>query len=222
MARHREYWESFYGGRERADVPDEPSGFARWADDLLHPGSAVLDVGTGTARDALWLAARGRTVLGVDYATAAVTTARATAQQRGLDATFETLDLEDADQVGSLADRLAADPGQPWSLYGRFLVHAIEDAGRGHLWQLAAAVTAGRGRLLLEFRTDEDAGAAHAFGEHFRRFLAPDDVAAELVAAGAEIEHLEAGRGLAVYRDEDPVVCRLVARWPDEHDEEQA
>ena len=32
-------------------------------------------------------------------------------------------------------------------------------------------------------------------------------------AHGAVVDHLEVGTGLAVYKTEDPSVCRLVASW---------
>ena len=69
------------------------------------------------------------------------------------------------------------------------------------------------GKFYLEFRTGLDADAEHEFGEHFRKYLEPDVVVAEIEARGGQIEHREAGHGLAVYKNEDPHVCRLVATW---------
>lgn len=92
-------------------------------------------------------------------------------------------------------------------------MHALEDEGRHHLWRLARMALRAGGRLYLEFRTGKDAKAEHAFGEHFRRFLNPDTVVDEIESSGGHIEHREEGHGYAVYKNEDPHVCRLVARW---------
>ncbi|MGY0499037.1 class I SAM-dependent methyltransferase [Nocardia sp. FBN12] len=52
----------------------------------------VLDVGCGTGDNALFIAARGLPVLGVDVAEAALATARRTADDRGIDAGFAMAD----------------------------------------------------------------------------------------------------------------------------------
>jgi hypothetical protein len=50
------------------------------------------------------------------------------------------------------------------------------------------------------------------FGEHFRHYVQSDVVVDELARYGFDIEHREEGHGLAVHKDEDPRVCRIVAR----------
>lgn len=206
------YWEEFYRSRRSADVPDEPSAFARWVGEREPASTDVVDVGSGTGRDALWFARSGHQVLGLDYARAAVEHAGAAAEAQGLTAGFEFFDLYDLRQVLATGGRLAQDD-RAHVLYGRFLVHAIEDVGRHHLWRLAELALRPGGRLYLEFRTGEDADAPHEFGEHFRRYLSPDLVVEELEGRGGRIEHREVGHGLAVYKHEDPHVCRLVASF---------
>lgn len=58
----------------------------------LTPGTA-LDLGCGTGHNALKLAARGWSVLGVDWATHAIEAAQQAAAQRGLDASFASGDV---------------------------------------------------------------------------------------------------------------------------------
>jgi hypothetical protein len=43
--------------------------------------------------------------------------------------------------------------------------------------------------------------------------VSPEVVAAEIVEHGGTVVHQETGTGLAVYKHEDPLVCRLVATW---------
>ena len=47
---------------------------------------------------------------------------------------------------------------------------------------------------------------------HYRRFIRLDELAAELEAAGFEIEEAIEKRGLAVFGTDDPVVVRVLAR----------
>ncbi len=206
---HLDYWESFYGSNARAAVPLEPSSFARWvAGREVGPGP-IVDVGSGTGRDTLWFAREGYRAVGLDYAQSAVRLASGHAEREELDARFQTLNLYHPDEIAEVGAKIAADLA-PRVVYARFFVHALEDDGRQNLWRLARDLLIDGGRLYLEFRVQ---GTEHEFGEHYRQFVPPDVVAAELQAHGAVVDHLEVGTGLAVYKTEDPPVCRLVASW---------
>jgi SAM-dependent methyltransferase len=205
--RHQAYWDTFYKTKA-GKVPTEPSSFAQWVAEPQRRPTSLIDVGSGTGRDSLWLAAQGISVLGCDYSSAGVEYARTRASEQGVSATFRRLNLYDLRQMlaaGALLDReQRAD-----AVYARFLVHALEDEGRQNLWRFSRSVLAGtRGRLFLEFRTEP---TDHAFGEHYRQFVSPQTVSAELEAYGFDIEHCEVGHGLAVHGAEDPQVCRLIA-----------
>jgi SAM-dependent methyltransferase len=209
---NRGHWWPFYFGRSRDSVPTEPSPFARWVHDREPAEAAIVDIGAGTGRDSLWFARQGHDVLGLDYIPAATERAGKAAAAEDLPARFKTVNLYDARQVLGMGGELAHRSTPP-VLYGRFLIHALEDLGRHNLWRMADLCLRRGGKFYLEFRTGLDKGAEHEFGEHFRRYLDPDVVVAEIGARGGQIEHREAGHGLAVYKNEDPHVCRLVATW---------
>lgn len=207
---HRSHWDEFYGGVADSAVVQDPSPFAMWVHAQEGAGGRLIDVGTGTGRDGLWFAAHGYEVLGFDYSPASIALATRRADEQQANARFEELDLYDRYAVG-LAARRSRGPG-PTTAYARFMVHAIEDAGRANLFDFAREVTAGK-VFYLEFRTGKDAGKEHVFGEHFRLYLDGQQVVDELEALGARLLHHEEGHGLAVYRDEDPHVARLAVRW---------
>ncbi|MGY1663988.1 methyltransferase domain-containing protein [Geodermatophilus sp. SYSU D00705] len=203
----RDYWQDFYSGSDVGRVPAAESDFATWVAGQLPAGAGVLDVGTGTARDARFFARRGRPVLAVDYSAAAIERATALAQREGWDADFRVVNLADLHQVGTLVGELSPDVG--WHLYARFLVHAIDDEARANLWALAGAVARRGGECWLEFRTAEDERAEHVFGEHYRRYLDLEQVVIEAKERDLQVIDSVHGRGLAVYKDEDPWVARL-------------
>jgi hypothetical protein len=69
--------------------------------------------------------------------------------------------------------------------------------------------------LYAEFRTTRDRELPKVYGEHSRRYIDEKAFAAKLTGTwGFDVEHLEAGRGLAPYRDEDPHLARIIARTP--------
>jgi SAM-dependent methyltransferase len=208
---NRQHWWPFYFGRSKEAVSVDPSPFATWVHEH-ELASSIVDIGSGTGRDSLWFARQGHDVLGMDYIPAATERAGKVAREEELPARFKTLNLYDIRQVLGVGGELAHQDDPP-VLYGRFLIHALEDLGRHNLWRLAGMCLRRGGKFYLEFRTGLDAGAEHEFGEHFRRYLDPDVVVAEIEERGGRIEHREAGYGLAVYKNEDPHICRLVATW---------
>lgn len=196
-------------------MPEEPSAFAEWVDHRLPAGHEVVEIGFGTARDSLYFARNGRHVHGFDFAESAVANGNALARARGLSSEFSLLDLYDDEAVTRVAADLAETPAVR-AVYGRFLVHSLEDAGRANLVRLAASVLRGGGELFLEFRTGKDLGQEHLFGDdHFRQFIDPMVVELEIEDLGGVVTYREQGCGLAVYKTEDPHVARIVAHFPE-------
>jgi SAM-dependent methyltransferase len=202
------HWQRFYNGETAGTAPTEPSGFAVWVSEREPVGPRVIDVGTGNGRDAVYFAQQGHEVLGLDYAPAGLARARA----RGTEARFERIILDDLRDVLTTGARLA-ESQRTKIVYARMLAHALDDYGRSGLWLLASMALRRGGRLYLEFVTTEDNTTHHVFGKHFRCPLDPGKVVREIEQAGGKIEYREEGTGLAPYGDEDPHVCRLVARW---------
>jgi SAM-dependent methyltransferase len=211
MRPHRGQWEGFYRSRG-ADVSTEASPFVRWVADRETDRLPVVDIGSGNGRDALFFARRGHDVHGVDFAHSAVGRSRAHARKDGLGATFDLTNLYDLRQVLALGTRLAHGPSRV-VLYARLLLHTLDPAGVASLWLLASMALRRGGRLYLEFVTTEDNTTHHVFGKQFRRPLDPGTVVREIEQAGGRIDYREEGTGLAPYGDEDPHVCRMVARW---------
>ena len=206
--RHIRYWADFYATKA-ARVPTEPSSFARWVAAQEPRPASLVDVGSGTGRDSLWLADQGIDVLGCDYASSGVAFAEGRARDTGSSARFRRLNLYDYRQLLTVGAQLAHERPTD-AVYARFLVHALEDEGRHNLWRFGRSVLRGtRGRLYLEFRTE---ATEHEFGEHYRQFVQPETVAGELAGYGFTVTHSENRHGLAVHHHEDPRVCRIVAR----------
>ena len=205
----RKHWDSFLT-KQASQVPAAPSPFGRWVAANYPAPHRIVDLGTGTGRDALWFAREGRPVLGIDFS--GVSRVRKVSHAENLPASFEVLNLYDTRAVLALGARLSREE-EPVDLYARFTLHALADHGRTNVWRLASMALRHGGRFFAEFRTLQDQGRPHFFGPHMRRFLEPDEVVAEIEAAGGHVVHLEQGRGLAPFHDEDPHVCRVVAEW---------
>lgn len=209
---HRKHWDGFYS-KQLGEVPTAATSFAQWVHHEYPSTAPLVDLGCGTNRDGLFFAREhGRHVLGVDFATRPIRLGRRAARKNRLDAEFALVNLYDLRAVLALGARLSRSE-QPVDLYGRFLMHALRPSGQDHVLRLASMALRRGGRLFLEFRTILDADRPHVFTDHVSHYIDPDDLVARIEASGGLVERRVEGTGLAPLDDEDPHVCRLVARW---------
>jgi SAM-dependent methyltransferase len=153
-------------------------------------------------------------VTGADYSPPAVELCSARAQEAGLDATFEQLNVYDVVDVARFD---AEHAGAFDLLYARFFVHAITEQGEEDLLRICRAVLKPGGKCFLEFRTNHDlraqAGREISANEredgHYRRFVDPDLFIERAAAHGLSLEQRIEGHGMAVFGNEDPHVARL-------------
>ena len=142
-------FEAFY--REGAppwDIGAPQPEVVRLADEGAFRGS-VLDAGCGTGENALHLAGRGLSVVGVDAAATAIARAGEKAAARGLPARFE---VRDALDLGALRRRFdtVLDCG---------LFHVFDDGDRArYVASLGEAVASGGFLQLLCFSDEEPPG----------------------------------------------------------------
>jgi SAM-dependent methyltransferase len=143
----------------------------------LQLGSA-LDLGCGSGPNALKLAERGWSVVGVDWAQKAIELARRSAKNRGLDATFLVADITDWEPLTTfdLVISTFALPGGDWSRKA-----------------LATAVNAlAPGGTLIVAEWDRSMAGVWGFGED--DLMTPEqivDLLPGLEVEKAEVRHIE-------------------------------
>jgi SAM-dependent methyltransferase len=126
-----------YEGNPPWDIGRPKGPFIAAADQVTSP---VLDAGCGTGDTALFFAARGHKVTGLDFVENAIRRARAKAAERGL--TVEFL-IKDAMTLGDWSERFASVidsglfhvySGDDRRCYVQGLAHVIEPGGRLFLY----------------------------------------------------------------------------------------
>ena len=136
---------NLYAGQAPWDIAGPQPAFVAAADAIT---GSVLDAGCGTGENALYLAARGRKVTGIDFLDEAIDRARRKAAEPGIHADFlvkDAIQLHDWDQrFDSIIDS------------GLFHVFSDEDRKR-YVAGLATVLKPG-GRLFLLCFSDQEPG----------------------------------------------------------------
>lgn len=211
------YWNAFYAGRH----PDleNPSSFARVVLTKVAPGSLMFELGCGNGRDALFFAGQGVRMVGCDRSAVAIETlgSRPDLSKFRHPPRFLHADFAELTRVYD-ASHEPLD-----AVYSRFTLHAIPAEIQSAALSWAAVHLGPGGQLLIEVRSVK--GSLYGKGEqverdafihdgHYRRFLRLEELSAEVEGLGLAIVEATEAAGVAVYKDDDPVVIRLTARKP--------
>lgn len=199
------HWANFYKNQE---APQQPSDFARFVMSRMPTKiRRIVDFGCGNGRDTQFIA-NGRIALGVDYSENAVNYNRAKGQAN---ITYKKVNAGSRKSLQKNLSKFIS--SEPTIFYSRFVIHAISDKAEATLLRFLKKILKPGSVLYLEFRTNEDSNTQKTFGEHFRRYLDPDAFMNRVRKGGQfKIVFDKRGHGMAVYKDEDPHVCRLIIR----------
>ena len=141
----RATFESAYAGPAPWEIGRPSDPLVAVADRVVGP---VLDAGCGTGENALFFAARGLRVTGIDFVEEAIRRARGKATERGLTAEFL---VKDALTLGDWGERFA-------SVIDSGLFHVFTDEQRARYVAGLAHVTKPGGGLFLICFSDEEPG----------------------------------------------------------------
>lgn len=206
----RDYWDQYYS-KKHVSIAGCTT-FARFCADRLAPESALFELGCGNGRDALFFAELGHRVTACDQSSVAINNLQASIVERA----FKHPPTLLVGAMGALPPASELD-----AVYSRFTLHAVtaDEASRAMRWALANLMPGGR--LFAEARSvlgslygkgEEVARDTFLHNDHTRRFLRRDELVAELTEIGFSIVECIEADGLAVHKDDDPVVIRVVAR----------
>jgi len=210
----KSHWNHFYSTTDW--IPKEASTFAEWCLPFLDNSRALLEYGCGSGRDSLFFIEKGvKRVVGTDIASSTIDKL--------------TLAVEKIDGISFLnTDFTKLPPRENLNLnsigtvYARFTLHAIRkhDASECLKWAYNNLDTNGliciearstKGDLYGKGEPVEGEKDAFVFG-HYRRFINGEELRQELEGLGFVIDKFVEDKGLAAFRDDDPVVVRVIAK----------
>ena len=206
------HWSAFYESAGVKRVPSEPSLFAPWVAGRIEPGAEIVELGSGTGRDAVWFKEQGFSITASDYAGGARDLIRRRMRRKGLRFPVKGYNLEAPYSFLTQGAKLAHRRGVK-HVYGRLLIDALAPTGRDGLWRFASMVGRSGGHTFLEFRTDANLAEGVPARRNVSTWAAVPEIEAEVERYGGTVVHTTVGRDLAPWGAQNPIVCRLEVSW---------
>jgi len=209
MFHDKEYWENYYNRKTKIDIGfDNPSSFAIFINkQLSNNESKLIELGCGNGRDSIFFSENGKKVLAIDQCKNTTNI---------LNKINTNLTALDADFT-----RLTSDLDfEPDIIYSRFTLHSINEDGEDRTIKWVAETLKSNGLFCIEARTilDPLCGKGKSEGrnvwytDHYRRFVVAKEIKDKLTSKGFIIEYFIEDNNLSIYKDDNPVVLRIIAR----------
>ena len=207
---NQQYWNNFYKEFQKYT----PSQFCVSVMTDLPEDAVIVELGSGNGRDSLYFASQGFTVLALDLSEVAVEACQHYCEAQGLDAAlFVQADLTDANAVARAVEKARAKSASgALVFYSRFVMHSLDESQQQLFLQALSSCSHPEDVIYFEFRSTGDGSLEKHFGGHYRRYVNTNDFEDDLLnIAGFGVAYSITGQGMAKYKEEDPIVSRIIA-----------
>lgn len=207
---NKAYWDSFYENFGRRT----PSQFCVSVVTDLEAGSSIVELGSGNGRDSFFFAEQGYRTVAMDASKTAIDQCEEYARARGITySCFLHGDITKKDDVANAVSTGRAQSARGnVTFYSRFVMHSLDDSQQTNFLAALGACSETGDAVYFEFRAQEDASLEKHYGGHYRRYVDTHRFISELAdVAGFQAIYSLTGQGMARFKEEDPVVSRVIA-----------
>ncbi len=199
----KNYWESYY---EKHSTPWKESPFAAFVWEYLEEWKEIIELWCWNARDSLYFYNKWLKVFAVD--------------QCENEINFLNKNYWADNLLFHAWDFTRLEEGKSYNyIYSRFTLHSINLESENRVLEWGFNNLESWGKFFLEARSIKDdlcwewkkVSNNSYVTDHFRRFLNYEDFILKLEKIWFDIEFKVESNGLAVYKEEDPVVIRVIA-----------
>jgi len=200
------YWEEYYKEHQK---PSGNSPFAEFVNTYLDKSGNFIELGCGNGRDSFYFHEnKNINILSVDQCTeemAFLNKNYGNEKLEFLEGDFSNLQIEE---------------NKYDYIYSRFTLHAVDEMSENRTLGWIEDSLSQKGLFFLEARSIKDelfgegnrVGKNEYFTDHYRRFLDFKTIKDKIEKTGLNIVYSIESKGLAIYKNEDPTVIRIIAK----------
>ena len=203
----KEYWSKYYDKLLAIGKPTEPSPFAKYLieNNIIKPNQLAIELGCGNGRDAIFFAKNNVKVIAIDQCKNTTTILNQLENIESYPADFTELPPHDKEIN---------------VVYSRFTMHSIAEVEENNTLKWVFDNLENQGLICIEVRTTKDPLCGKGidkgnnvwfYNNHHRRFVSANNFRNKLLQIGFKISLFEENNGFAPYKDEDPIVLRVIA-----------
>ena len=200
----KEYWENYYR-MHRNGQPETP--FARDVLKYTKKNKSLIELGCGNGRDSVYFSKNGLKVIGIDQCKEEINYLNNKYSSDNL--SFQQGDFTRMSKKNSYD-----------YIYSRFTLHAVDEDAENRVLDWAYNSLNKGGLFFLELRSINDVlfekgnkkGDGVSIIDHYRRFADFKKLENKLGENKFKIISSTESKGLAPYKDEDPMVIRFIGR----------
>lgn len=202
----KNYWMNYY---KKNFTLTDPSSFAEYVLPYLEKNKKLIELGCGNGRDSVYFSKNKVQVLGID---------QVKCQIDYLNKEYGNHDLKFvSDDFTDLNENIDNDFDY---IYSRFTFHSINEKKEDNTLDWIESNIKINGLFFLEARSIKDPmykkgkslSDNENFTDHYRRYMDLKTIINKLEKKGFSILYKIESDGLAVYKDDDPVVIRIIAK----------
>jgi cyclopropane fatty-acyl-phospholipid synthase-like methyltransferase len=200
----KKYWENYY---KKHSKPIKQSSFASFIETYLEKNKKLIELGCGNGRDSIFFSKKNINVLGVDQAENEIKFLNENYANKKLN--FLADDFTDLN-LDTKFDYI----------YSRFTFHSINEEKEDNTLSWVSSHLKDEGLFFLEARSINDPmynegkilSEFENFTDHYRRYMDLNKIIEKLENKNFSIIYKIENDGLAIHKNEDPIVIRIIAQ----------
>lgn len=199
----KDYWKKYYTDNSNTKEIQHASTFAQFCQNkfLKDKSYAILELGSGNGRDAIFFAQNGHQVIAIDQIHAIQ---EEIDKIKFLEEDFIQMDYSIHNNVDII--------------YSRFTLHAIKLPEENMVIDKVFKALPSKGYFMLEVRSDKDplCGQGKAVGDngfittHYRRFINSNTFIQKMLQKGFILEYFTEEDNLSVFHNDNPYLIRAI------------
>ena len=212
MANDKSYWEEYY---RKNSKPTQPSSFAKFVSQHIEENRTLVELGCGNGRDSLYFADK-LNVIAIDQVESEMEYLNKEHKTETI--TFLADDFTNLKNVTG-ENKKELDKKIDY-IYSRFTFHSINENKENSTLDWIESALDKDGMFFLEARSIKDPmfmkgtnlSETENFTDHYRRYMNYDKIIEKIENRNFEIIFKIEDKDLAVYKDDNPYVIRIIAK----------